>query len=147
MWDKLTSIFGGSILEGVKDIVRTFKLPPELQLQFDTRMAELETSFRSKVLDLDVQDRASARAREMAVKDKTVATLAYVIVGTFAGVCVFLVIHPYVLPQVELSTATMTMLGTVVGYLSAKAEQVASYYFGSSLGSDRKTELLARREE
>jgi hypothetical protein len=35
------------------------------------------------------------------------------------------------------------LIGAVVGYVSAKAEQVVSYYFGSSSGSMRKTELLA----
>jgi len=33
--------------------------------------------------------------------------------------------------------------GTLIGYLAANAQQVISYYFGSSAGSDRKTELMA----
>lgn len=145
MWQRLVDIFGGNILGSVKDIIQTFKLPPEQQIAFDQAMAKLETDFRSKVLDLDVQDRASARQREMAVKDKTVSNLAYTIIGTFSFVCLFMVVHPYVLPQFEMSATQTTMLGMVVGYLSAKAEQVASYYFGSSLGSDKKTELLSKR--
>jgi len=36
------------------------------------------------------------------------------------------------------------LAGTLVGYLSAKAEQVLAYYFGSTAGSARKTELLAQ---
>lgn len=43
MWDKVLSILGGNVFEGVKDIIRTFKLPPEQQLQFDSKMAELQT--------------------------------------------------------------------------------------------------------
>jgi hypothetical protein len=35
-----------------------------------------------------------------------------------------------------------TLIGAVVGYVSAKAEQVVGYYFGSSSGSARKTEML-----
>jgi|GEM_PF-4281121 len=33
---------------------------------------------------------------------------------------------------------------TLIGYVSAKAEQVVSYYFGSSAGSSRKDALLAQ---
>ena len=34
------------------------------------------------------------------------------------------------------------MAGTLVGYLSAKAEQVVAFYFGSSAGSQKKDEML-----
>jgi len=34
------------------------------------------------------------------------------------------------------------LAGTLMGYLSAKCEQVVSFYFGSSAGSQRKDELL-----
>lgn len=34
------------------------------------------------------------------------------------------------------------LTGTLMGYLSAKCEQVISFYFGSSAGSQRKDELL-----
>jgi hypothetical protein len=36
------------------------------------------------------------------------------------------------------------MVGTLIGYASAKADQVVSYYFGSSAGSDRKNVLIDR---
>jgi hypothetical protein len=36
------------------------------------------------------------------------------------------------------------MVGTIVGYLAAKAEQVASYYFGSSVSSDKKTDAMVK---
>ena len=42
-------------------------------------------------------------------------------------------------------TAESAIAGTVIGYLSAKAEQVTAYYFGSSAGSKAKTDLMARR--
>jgi hypothetical protein len=35
-------------------------------------------------------------------------------------------------------------MGTLIGYLSAKSEQILAYYFGSSKSSDHKTELLAK---
>jgi hypothetical protein len=40
--------------------------------------------------------------------------------------------------------AESTIAHAVSGYLSAKAEQVTAYYFGSSAGSKAKTDLMAR---
>jgi len=36
-----------------------------------------------------------------------------------------------------------TVLGTMVGYISNSAQQVLSYYFGSSRGSQQKTTAMA----
>ena len=36
------------------------------------------------------------------------------------------------------------MAGAVIGYLSSEAKLILAYYFSSSSGSDRKTELLAQ---
>ena len=40
--------------------------------------------------------------------------------------------------------AETVLAGTIIGYVSAKCEQVLAYYFGSTKGSARKTELLAK---
>ena len=90
MYEKLVSLFGGSILEGVKDLIQTFKLPPEQALQADMKIKELEHTIKLRAMDLDVEDRKSARQREMAVKGSTVSTLAYIIVGSFVSVGVFM---------------------------------------------------------
>ena len=87
---------------------------------------------------IDAADRDSARKREMEVKDATPARLAFLIVGAFIAVAVFVVAHPYIWPGTKLEPEMLGMVGAVIGYLSAKAEQVASYYFGSSAGSQAK---------
>jgi len=38
---------------------------------------------------------------------------------------------------------TVGMIGTLIGYASAKADQVVSYYFGSSASSAKKTEAMS----
>jgi uncharacterized membrane protein len=62
--------------------------------------------------------------------------LAFLVICGFLGMV-------YGLLSGELKALDSTLAGTLIGYVSAKAEQVVSYYFGSSLGSARKNELLA----
>ena len=147
MYEKLVSLFGGSILEGVKDLIQTFKLPPEQALQADMKIKELEHTIKLRAMDLDVEDRKSARQREMAVKGSTVSTLAYIIVGSFVSVGVFMIAHPYIFPGTKMEPEQLGMVGTIIGYLAAKAEQVCSYYFGSSASSEKKTDAMVRSME
>lgn len=103
------------------------------------KIAEIQAAIRAKELDitleqLAVDDRISARKRETQVKDNMPKILAFMIIGAFIAMC-FAVLYG------ENSIDTV-LAGTVIGYLSAKAEQVAAYYFGSSAGSARKTELI-----
>lgn len=144
VYQKIADFFGGSVLGGIKDLIQTFKLPPEQALAADMKVKELEHAIKVKALDLDVEDRKSARMREIQVKDKTVSTLAYIIVGSFVAVSVFMISHPYIFPGTKMEPEQLGMVGTIVGYLAAKAEQVASYYFGSSASSDKKTDAMVK---
>lgn len=89
------------------------------------------------------EDRSSARDREVKTGDKaTPRMLATVIV------CGFLLTVWYVLSgQVEglKDPVAAGLIGTLIGYVSAKADQVVSYYFGSSAGSQEKNQLLAKK--
>jgi len=105
------------------------------------QQAELVLKARMKELDITeeqlyVSDRDSARKREATVQDKTNRNLAYLVVASF--ICL---VASTLLGYSHVESA---LAGTLVGYLSAKAEQVMAYYFGSSRSSDRKTELLSQ---
>ena len=105
---------------------------------------KIEADFKAQMKQLDVDleriaadDRASARKREESVGGFAVpAIAAVVIVGFFAAVFASLLGFA----QVE-----SAMAGTLVGFVAAKAEQVVSYYFGSSAGSAKKNEMLRGR--
>jgi hypothetical protein len=100
---------------------------------------QMKAAGFKQALDLEAvaeKDRESARNREVSTKDSTVKAIAYLIILSFIG-AVFCTLFGW-------SKAESVISGALIGYLSAKAEQVVTYYFGSSAGSDRKTELLAQ---
>lgn len=82
------------------------------------------------------QDRDSARKREMAVKDYTPMVLAYIVSVGFFGVLVFMLTKSIPASGKE---ALLVMLGA----LGLAWGNVMSYYFGSSSGSARKTEIIS----
>jgi hypothetical protein len=109
------------------------------------KKADQDFAVQMKTLDIDLEriaagDRDSARKRESAVNDWTPKILAGVIVGGFLGT-VYLVLAGYVEGLKDPMTATLT--GTLIGYVSAKADQVVAYYFGSSASSRSKDATIA----
>jgi uncharacterized membrane protein len=102
---------------------------------------DFQVEMRRLEVDLEriaTQDRASARQREVQTKSFANPILAAIIIGGFFAVVA------YVLTGSEILTGqTAGIIGTLIGYVSAKADMVATYYFGSSAGSARKTDLMS----
>ena len=113
------------------------------------KLREAEQAFTVKMKELGVDlerihqaDRDSARNREARTGDSwTPRLLAATIVGGFLAM-----VAAVLLGKVTGITDPIAagMIGTLIGYVSAKADQVVSYYFGSSAGSAAKTELMAK---
>lgn len=101
----------------------------EFQFKLDMKKLELRPE------ELEVEDRASARAMYAATKDGLLPWLAVGVVGTFCLVTILMLFG-----QVR---AEEVIAGTLLGYLSAKAEQVLSFYFGSTKSSRGKDQALA----
>ena len=125
--DKVTEVLESSNLTGEQ--IAAIKTA-ELQL----KQHESDNGF--KFAELEVTDRNGARNREIQTKDSVNKVLAYTIVGSFIAM-----VGTTLLGFTKVDSV---LAGTLVGYLSAKAEQVLAYYFGSSKSSDNKTELLAK---
>jgi len=85
--------------------------------------------------ELEIEDRVSARSTYAATKDLMVPILSTLVVGTFCGVTVAVLFGTLKIEAV--------IAGTLIGYLSAKAEQVLAFYFGSSRGSKDKDAALS----
>jgi uncharacterized membrane protein YeaQ/YmgE (transglycosylase-associated protein family) len=109
------------------------------------KKADQDFAKEMRALDIDLEriaagDRDSARKREAATGDKiTPRVLAVVVVGGFLGM-----VAAVLLGKVSgiSDPVAAGMIGTLIGYVSAKADQVVSYYFGSSAGSAAKNATL-----
>lgn len=113
---------------------------PEIML----KLKEAENNFALELKRLEVnleeistRDRESARSREIALKDSAPKILAAVIVLGFFCVLGVIAFMP-------IATAAMQPMQILLGALTASLVQVCNYYFGSSAGSARKTEMLKK---
>lgn len=123
----------------IAETIKTGQLTPEQigklkELELEYQNNEKERNF--KYAELAFKDLDSARNREVQTKDNTNKILAFVIIGAFIGVTVATLMG--------WTKAESVLAGTLIGYLSAKAEQVLSYYFGNSKANETTTKLLAQ---
>lgn len=109
----------------------------QAEQQFQAQMAELGYKDAEELAATAASDRANARGREIALKDKIPALLALLVTVGFFGVLWYMLTHT----TPAASHDTMLLL---LGSLGTAWTSIIAYYFGSSAGSDRKTELLAQ---
>ena len=107
---------------------------------FRLQMAKLGFEDLEALEKIAADDRADARRREIEAKDSwTPRILAGIVAILWGLVTWFLLKH--VVPA-EMREIVMRSLGT----LDMALGLVLGYYFGSSAGSDRKTELLGQEQ-
>lgn len=104
--------------------------------KFSLDMQKLGFDHIESIEKLQNDDRNSARQREMTVKDMTPMILAYGVTAGFFGVLA-------VIMFCTVPSSSRDVLNIMLGSLGTAWTGVIAYYFGSSSGSDRKTELLA----
>jgi len=130
-----------------RDVEKALKQATPEQL-LALKVADNDFAIRMRELDIDLEkiaagDRDSARKREAQVRDWMPRILAGVIVCGFMAT-VFMVLLGVVEGMKDPLMATT--VGTLIGFVSAKAEQVIAYYFGSSSSSQQKTAMLAEKK-
>jgi hypothetical protein len=105
----------------------------QAEMDFKARMAELGLSEEK----LSFDDRASARSREVAVKDNTPRIIAYavIVLVLVAEGSMFFVGQPKGIDGV--------VLGRILGTLDSALMLVLGYYFGSSSSSARKDATIS----
>ena len=104
---------------------------------FETKMKELGYMHIEKLEALAVDDRKSAREREIAVRDWTPKILATIITVGYFWVLAYMLQHG--VPK-EGGEALLVMLGALGGGWAS----MLAYYYGSSAGSAAKNEMLTR---
>jgi len=115
--------------------------------QFAVQMKELDLKLSQAFID-DTKD-----ARSVHGGDPKVFKLGVTVLVTFAiGVgAVMWLMYKILVEGLKTDPSTVavvfTMIGTVVGYLAANAQQVIGYYFGSSAGSKEKSDAMAKAVE
>lgn len=107
---------------------------------FKLKMQQAGFDQADKLAQIAAEDRDSARKREIAVKDRTPMILAIFVTLGFFGLLGFMALET--VPQ-----ANAAILNTMLGSLGTGWLAILYYYFGSSAGSDRKTEIIATQQQ
>lgn len=107
----------------------------QFELTHQETMMQMQLKNEADMYASEVADRASARALQATDKSLTLSVLAYIVVGSF-----IMMVASTLLGYAKVDSV---LAGSLVGYLSAKAEQVIAFYFGSSRSSNAKDALLA----
>lgn len=108
-----------------------------IEKEFEVKMKELGYSNIQELEKIAVSDRKSARDREVSIKDTTPKILAYMVTIGFFTVLGYMIM--YGLPE-RGSDPLLIMLGS----LGTAWSCIVSYYYGSSSGSQFKTEMISR---
>lgn len=123
----------------VSDLISSNKMTPEQIAQ--VKIAEIELKKQENELGLNfealaVDDRKSAREMQAATRSIVPPALAGAITLGFFGILSMLLFG-----QVDGNNPTILMM---LGSLSTAWTGIIAYYFGSSAGSQAKTELLSK---
>jgi hypothetical protein len=120
------------------DKVRQAESANSIQLQqLMVTAAQARLAHETDMARIEAEDRANARAMGIQNKDWVPKVLAMAVTGGFFGILLLLALKA--LPE-----ANRDMVNVVVGALGTAWISIITYYFGTSAGSMRKTELLAK---
>ncbi|MEO1252076.1 MAG: hypothetical protein AAFW81_07015 [Pseudomonadota bacterium] len=116
---------------------------PEQMLALKRADQAFQIALREASLEelrIDAGDRASARQRQIALKDRTPSILGALIILGFFVVLGVMVAR-------RLPPGAETEFSIMLGALATMTAAVVNYFFGSSAGSKEKTRLMAHAPE
>ena len=125
----------------VQDVISTGKLDSEQIAQI--KIAEIDLQRQANELGLNfeklaVDDRKSARDMQMATRSWVPPVLAASVTVGFFAILIGMMFG-------KMSVADNTALTMMLGSLGTAWTGIIAYYFGSSTGSQAKTEMLGKK--
>ena len=118
--------------------VRQAENANSLQLQqLMVTAAQASLAHESDMARIQAADRADARAMGISTRDWVPKVLAMAVTAGFFGILLLMAFQP-------LPGTNKDLVNVVVGALGTAWISIIGYYFGTSVGSMRKTELLAK---
>lgn len=123
----------------IKDPDALLKLQ-EAEHTFQLQMEKLGFDSVDRIAQIDAEDRANARAREVAVKDKIPAILSLAVTAGFFTILALLLFH--LVPE-----GSRDMLSVLTGTLGTAWIGIINYFFGSSAGSASKQGTISKIAE
>lgn len=118
--------------------VRQAESANSLQLQqLMVSAAQASLAHESDMARIQAADRADARAMGISNKDWVPKVLAMAVTAGFFGILLLMAFQP-------LPGTNKDLVNVIVGALGTAWISIIGYYFGTSVGSMRKTELLAK---
>lgn len=133
------------------EVFETLEKNPELLI----KMKELEQEEQKHLREIKFQETQAflgdiQNARTTHAGNNNVFTLGIAILATFAVVIIGslygvyqLLIGGMMIKDPSIVAAISTFLGSLIGYVTSNAQQVVSFYFGSSKGSADKTDAMS----
>jgi hypothetical protein len=134
MWEIFSGAISGTF-KSLREIISVWKIPEDERAKMSVQLAEMEQQAKLKALDLEFQDRKSAREREMAVKDWTPRVIAMFVLSVYAFIQWYVLTHIVAQEMREIVMRTLGTLDAIVG-------AIIYYYYGSSAGSAHKTQII-----
>ena len=104
---------------------------------FQLQLKELDIKSVADLEKIAADDRNSARNREIALKDRIPALLSLLVTIGFFGLLGYML-------KYQIPSNNRDILNVMLGSLGTAWIAIITYYFGSSAGSARKSELLAQ---
>jgi hypothetical protein len=105
--------------------------------EYKEAMAQFGFQNEKDLAALAVQDRESARARQIALKDWTVPFLVVAVTFGFFGAM-------FLISRYEIPKDSQSIVYSMIGVLGTAWIAIISYFFGSSAGSAAKQDIIAK---
>jgi len=142
----LKSIFeGGKLLEKVRDIIDEVVTTKEERSLLEMKFKELILHHEQEIMRAELEDRRSARQREVDVVRSGSINFTQNILA-YAAIVAFFTITGYIISHGlgSMNSEESFIVGNLTGMAAAIAKDIYGYYFGSSKGERDGPKPLTR---